>query len=141
MRRVTHIDEQLYLGCAEIPIVHAKSMAHSQTGLAQGTVPAPLLIMFLSSIFRFPFLLLRGLAFVQSSKSRHLRPLFQKLSGGSKLPQLACIKNSHHVKVVQSRLEFMDNGNHCAILEPLAQDTLDKLLGVRVHAGDRVSTK
>ncbi|KAL2275410.1 hypothetical protein FJTKL_02089 [Diaporthe vaccinii] len=95
-----------------------------------------LLTMFLSLVIRFSFLLLRGLTLVQSSKSRHPSPLFQKLSRRPKLPQLACIKNSHHVEVVQSRLELVDNGYHCAVLKPLAQDTLDELVGVRVHAGD-----
>lgn len=97
--------------------------------------------MFLSLVTRFSVLLLRGLTLVQSSEGRRLSPPFQKLPRRSKLPQLACIKNSHHVEVIQSRLELMDNGNHCATIKPLAQDTLDELLGVRVHAGGCVSTQ
>lgn len=96
--------------------------------------------MFLSLVVRFSFLFLSGLTFVQSSKSRRLSPHLQKLSRRSKLPELACIKDSHHVEVIQSRLELVDNGNHCAIFKTLAQDTLDEFVGVRVHAGGIVST-
>lgn len=96
--------------------------------------------MFLILVIRICFLLFRGLTFVQSSKGRCLSPLSKKLSRGSKLLQLACIKDSHHIEVVQSRLELMDNRNHSTILESLVQDTLDDFVGVRVDAGDDIST-